>query len=68
MVVEPRRWLVLYAARGFRSSAVQPCGDGLAVAGRHATVRNVGDLARFGELAFQLVVPLELVIVMFFPP
>ncbi len=28
-------------------------------------VRNVGDLARFGALAFQLVVPLELVVVMF---
>ncbi len=28
-------------------------------------VRNIGDLARFGTLAFQLVVPLELVIVMF---
>lgn len=64
-LVAPRRWKfylqrVLFVAALFSLVATV----WLLLAGMQQ-VRNIGDLARFGTLAFQLVVPLELLIVMF---
>lgn len=64
-LVTPRRWKfylqrVVFVAALFSLVATV----WLLLAGMQQ-VRNIGDLARFGALAFQLVVPLELLIVMF---
>ncbi len=64
-LVSPRR-MRFYAQRVVFVAALFSlvCTMWLLLAGMQQ-IRNVGDLSRFGSLAFQLVAPMELVVVMF---
>ncbi len=64
-LVAPRRWKFYLQRVVFVSALFSLVGTVWLLLAGMQQVRNVGDLARFGALAFQLVVPLELVIVMF---
>lgn len=64
-LVAPRRWKFYLQRVVFVSALFSLVGTVWLLLAGMQQVRNVGDLARFGALAFQLVVPLELVVVMF---
>lgn len=64
-LVAPRRWQFYMQRVVFVAALFSLVGTVWLLLAGMQQVRNVGDLARFGALAFQLVVPLELVIVMF---
>ncbi len=64
-LVAPRRWKFYLQRVVFVSALFSLVGTVWLLLAGMQQVRNIGDLARFGSLAFQLVVPLELVVVMF---
>ena len=64
-LVAPRRWKFYLQRVVFVSALFSLVGTVWLLLAGMQQVRNIGDLARFGALAFQLVVPLELVVVMF---
>ena len=64
-LVSPRRWKFYLQRVVFVAALFSLVGTVWLLLAGMQEVRNIGDLARFGALAFQLVVPLELLIVMF---
>lgn len=64
-LVSPRRWKFYLQRVVFVAALFSLVGTVWLLLAGMQQVRNIGDLARFGALAFQLVVPLELLIVMF---
>src|SRR4051812_28425035 len=64
-IVGPRRWKFYLQRVIFVAALFSLVGTVWLLLAGMQQVRNIGDLARFGALAFQLVVPLELLIVMF---
>lgn len=64
-LVSPRRWKFYLQRLVFVAALFSLVGTVWLLLAGMQQVRNIGDLARFGALAFQLVVPLELLIVMF---
>ncbi len=63
--VTPRRWKFYLQRVVFVAALFSLVGTVWLLLAGMQQVRNIGDLARFGSLAFQLVVPLELLVVMF---
>lgn len=64
-LVSPRRWKFYLQRVVFVAALFSLVGTVWLLMAGMQQVRNIGDLARFGALAFQLVVPLELLVVMF---
>ncbi len=64
-LVAPRRWKFYLQRVVFVCALFSLVGTVWLLLAGMQQVRNIGDLARFGSMAFQLVVPLELVVVMF---
>ncbi|MCC6507856.1 MAG: hypothetical protein IT423_02025 [Pirellulaceae bacterium] len=64
-LVAPRRWKFYLQRVVFVAALFSLVGTVWLLLAGMQQVRNIGDLARFGALAFQLVVPLELLVVMF---
>jgi ABC-type Na+ efflux pump permease subunit len=64
-LVSPRKWKFYLQRVVFVAALFSLVGTVWLLLAGMQQVRNIGDLARFGALAFQLVVPLELLIVMF---
>lgn len=64
-LVSPRRWKFYLQRVVFVATLFSLVGTVWLLMAGMQQVRNISDLARFGALAFQLVVPLELLIVMF---